>query len=84
MLKAAEVGAGENEAPGPPARTNSSESNSKVDFEVFWCSPAVWPPIPWVGAGGGGGVPPELPKLPPPAFEMLLFTGEIWRKAWIG
>ena len=27
MLKAAEVGAGEKEAPGPPARTDSSESN---------------------------------------------------------
>merc|ERR1712218_372705 len=55
VLKAAEVGAGENEAPGPPP---------------------VWPVIAWVGVGGGG-VPPELPKLPPPAFEMLLFTGEI-------
>ena len=30
--------------------------------------------------GVGGGVPPELGKLPPPGFEMLLFTGEIWRE----
>ena len=88
MLKAAEVGAGEKEAPGPPAKTDSSESNfislalQLIDFDV-WCSPPVWPVIAWVGVGGGG-VPPELPKLPPPAFEMLLFTGEIWRKAWIG
>ena len=31
--------------------------------------------MPWVGVGGG--VPPELGKLPPPVFEMLLFTGDI-------
>ena len=37
----------------------------------------------WVGVGGG--VPPELGKLPPPpGFEMLLFTGEIWREESMG
>ena len=75
MLKAAEEGAGENEAPGPPEK---SESNFNVNFEQVWYSPVVWPLIAWVGVGGG--VPPELGKLPPPGFEMLLFTGEIWRE----
>ena len=41
--------------------------------------------MPWVGVGGG--VPPELGKLPPPVFEMLLFTGDICNehisKDWI-
>lgn len=38
-------------------------------------APAVCPVIACVGVGGG--VPPELGKLPPPVFEMLLFTGDI-------
>ena len=37
--------------------------------------------MPWVGVGGG--VPPELGKLPPPVFEMLLFTGDICKEDWI-
>ena len=82
MLKAAEEGAGENEAPGPPEKSESklyARATSNVNFEQVCYSPVVWPLIAWVGVGGG--VPPELGKLPPPpGFEMLLFTGEIWRE----
>ena len=53
---------------------NVSFKNISIGISIL---PAVCPVIACVGVGGG--VPPELGKLPPPVFEMLLFTGDIWK-----
>ena len=53
---------------------NVSFKNISIGTSIL---PAVCPVIACVGVGGG--VPPELGKLPPPVFEMLLFTGDIWK-----